>query len=137
MPWYGFIHPLAALATFAYGMTTAQISVSKLREWNFPLRRQRMRSTVFFLLCVGNLVLGFLATLLMRGRGLDIRLPAHLPLAIATTVLALLASVVTFGRPKRPGELSPVMRLHPALLVIAGVLMLTTAMLWLLKAFGV
>jgi hypothetical protein len=137
MPWYGFIHPILALATFGYGMRAAQVSVSKLRDWNFPLRRQRTRSTIFFLLCVANLVLGFLATLLMRGRGMkDFTISAHLPLAMATIVLALAASLVTFGQPKRPGELPPVMRLHPMLLVVAGVLILTMVLLGLLKAFG-
>jgi len=137
MPWYGFIHPILALATFGYGIRTAQVSSSKLREWNFPLRKQRTRSTVFFLLCVGNMVLGFVATLLMRGQGIDYTISAHVPLAIAATVVALGASLVTFGQPKQPGELPPIMRLHPGLLLVACVLMLTMGMLWVLKLFKV
>jgi len=137
MPWYAFIHPVLALATFGYGIRTAQVSSSKLREWNFPLRKQRTRSTVFFLLCVGNMAFGFLAKLLMRGQGMEYSISAHVPLAIATIVFALAASLVTFGRPKQPGELPPTMRAHPALLVIAGVLILTMGMLWVLKLFKV
>ena len=60
MPWYGFIHPVVAIATLVFGIMIAQTSMSRTEYWDFPLRRQRTRSTVYFLLCVANLIMGFL-----------------------------------------------------------------------------
>ncbi len=137
MPWYGFLHPILAVATMIYGIITAQTSVRRLTDWDFPLRRQRVRSTVFFLLCVANMVLGFIVALVLRVQSKMPALSFHVPLAITTVVLALAASLVTFGQPKTPGELPPVMRLHPWLLVVAVVVIMTMGFLGLLTVLGI
>lgn len=136
MPWYGFIHPVLAIVTLVHGVRTAQVGMSKALDWDFPLRRQRTRSVVFFLLCVANLVLGFAGSALLRGRGLDIRLTMHLPLAIVVVAFSLAAAVVTFIRAKRPGEVSGPAKFQHWLLIIPAVLILTMGLTGLLKAFG-
>lgn len=137
MPWYGFLHPALAIYTMVYGIITAQTSVRRLTDWDFPLRRQRTRSTVFFLLCVANMVLGFIVRIILRAGFRDVKLTFHVPLAITTIALALLASLVTFGQPKKPGELPGLMRLHPWLIVVAVVIIMTMGFLGLLSAFGI
>ncbi len=137
MPWYGFIHPALAVFTMVYGVKVAQVSISKFQDWNFPLRQQRARSTVYFLLCVGNMVLGFVVNLILHGQGFEVQFTFHMPLSIAVIVLALAASLVTFGRPRRPGELTPLLRLHPWLVVVSVVLIMTMGFIGLLAAFGV
>ena len=52
MPWYGFIHPLLAIGAIALGLVTAQTSLSKVSDWDFPMRRQRSRSIYFLMLCI-------------------------------------------------------------------------------------
>ncbi|MFO7675451.1 MAG: hypothetical protein R6X12_03940 [bacterium] len=136
MPWYGFIHPVLAVGTLVYGVRAAQVSMSKVLDWDFPLRRQRTRSIIFFLLCIANLIVGFAANALMRGRGLDVRLTAHLPLAIVVIAFALVAAVVTYTRPPRPGTVSGLMKLHHWFLIIPSVLILSMGFTGLLKAFG-
>ncbi len=136
MPWYGFIHPILAIFTLVYGFITAETSLRRLTDWDFPLRRQRTRSTVFFLLSVANMVLGFVVRLILRAISRDIKLTFHVPLAITTVILALAASLVTFSQPPKPGELPGPMRLHPWLLVLAVVMIMTMGFLVLLSAFG-
>lgn len=137
MPWYGFIHPVLAVGTMVYGIATAQTSIKRLGDWDFPLRRQRTRSTVFFLLCVANMVLGFVVRIILRAQASDVALTFHAPLAIITVVLALGASLVTFSQGKRPGELPNLMRLHPWLVVVAVVIIMTMGFIGLLKLFGI
>ncbi len=128
MPWYGYIHPLLAIATLALGLVTAQTSLSRITQWDFPFTTQRHRSIVFLLLTVANFVIGLLVTADLRGRGFDTRLTGHLPLAIITMVLALAAALVTFTR-SRSGEVSGAMRIHPLLMVAALTTIFTAGML--------
>ena len=137
MPWHGYIHPLLALITLAHGIWTARIGMSKVLDWDYPLRRQRGRSVVFLLLCVANLVFGFAANALLRGQDAAVHLTMHLPLAVAVTALALVAVIFTLIRPKRPGELSGPMKVHHWLMVIASVMVLTMALTGLLRLFGI
>jgi hypothetical protein len=128
MPWYGYIHPLFALAALALGLVTGQTSLSKLTHWDFPLRTQRYRSVFFFLMTVVNFVLGLIVATELRGHGFRTRLTGHTPLAVVTMVLAMLAAIVTFTR-GRSGEVSGMMRLHPLLVVAALALIFTSGML--------
>ncbi|HDQ99623.1 MAG TPA: hypothetical protein ENN51_04985 [candidate division WOR-3 bacterium] len=137
MPWYGYIHPLLALITLAHGIRTARVGMNKVLDWDYPLRRQRNRSIVFLLLCVGNLVLGFSVNVLLRGQDAAVHLTMHLPLAVAVTVLAVVAVICTFIRPKRLGELSGPMRIHHWLLIVASVMVLTMALTGLLRVLGI
>ncbi|UCG44221.1 MAG: hypothetical protein JSU73_06345 [candidate division WOR-3 bacterium] len=137
MPWYGFIHPLLAIATLVFGIMIAQTSMSRTEYWDFPLRRQRTRSIVYFLLCVANLVMGFLFATALRGRGVDVKLSLHVPLAIAATATALLAAAITFTRSRRPGELPGVMRYHGWFVAVSLAIVLTMAFTGVLAVFGV
>ena len=136
MPWYGFIHPLLAVAALVYGIRTAQAGMNKVLDWNFPLRRQRKNSIIFFLLCLANFGLGFAVNSVLRGREQQVELSLHWPLAIAVTGLALLAALIPFIRSRRPGEISEAMKIHHWLVIIASVLILTMGFIGLLKAFG-
>lgn len=135
MPWYGFIHPLMALSTLGLGLVTAQTSMSKITEWDFPLRRQRYRTVVFFLLTVANFIVGLLAMSALRGRGFQTKLTGHMPLAIVTMAVAMLASLVSFAR-HQPGGGGSVLRFHSILMVAALALILTTGFLTLLAFWG-
>jgi len=137
MPWYGWIHPVLAVGTMIYGVRIAQVSVSRLLEWNFPLRQQRTRTIIFFLLCVANLVLGFVVNAALRGQGRGVELTFHVPLAFIISGLSLFATVVTFARPRRAGEVPGLMKLHPWLVVIPVVGIMTAGFIGLLYAFGI
>lgn len=132
MPWYGFIHPVFALVSLVYGLAIGQVSLSKLGDWDFPLRRLRRRSFLFFVFCVGNLFLGLFVNLQLRSRGQGAALTAHLPVAIGVCIAAGLAVLVTFSRGK-PGEIPPLLRWHPILSVVSLGLILTNGFLVLLK----
>ena len=137
MPWYGLIHPLLAVGTLVLGIVTAQTSISRTEDWDFPLRRQRLRSVVFFLLCVANLILGLLVAAALRGRGVGVQLALHVPLAVGVVVFSLVAVVATFVPPRRPGELPSIMHFHAWFLVLPLVMMLTMGFIALLAAFGI
>jgi cytochrome c biogenesis protein CcdA len=81
-----------------------------------------------FLLTAVNFVVGLVANATMRGHGAGLKLTAHMPLGIVVMVLAAIAAVITFGR-SRSGELSPIMRWHPVLSVLALALTLTMGFL--------
>ncbi|OYD14961.1 hypothetical protein CH330_06960 [candidate division WOR-3 bacterium JGI_Cruoil_03_51_56] len=134
MPWYGFIHPALAIITMIYGVIIAQTSVSRLQDWNYPLRKQRSRSIVFFVLCIANLVLGYMVS---RAPRIDVKLTFHLPMAIIVSVLALFAMIATFTRSTKPGKLSPFMHWHPWFIIIGVVFTLTMGFIGLLAAFGI
>lgn len=137
MPWYGFIHPIVAIATLVFGIMTAQTSMSRTEYWDFPVRKQRMRSVVYFLLCIANLVMGFLFAAALRGRGVDVKLSLHIPLAIGASAMALLSAAVTFTRSRRSGELAPLMRYHGWFVAISLAMVLTMAFTGVLALFGV
>ncbi|MBM3314843.1 hypothetical protein FJY71_03245 [candidate division WOR-3 bacterium] len=119
-----------------YGLTVGQTSLSRLGEWDFPLRRLRWRTFFFFLLCIVNLLIGLFVNAQLRAQGRGIELTAHLLISIATCVLALLAALVTFS-PGRPGEIPPLLRWHPVLSVASLGLILTNGLLALLKILKV
>ncbi len=134
MPWYGFIHPVLAILTLIYGLNIGKVSLSRLGEWDFPLRRVRRRTFIFALLTILNLGLGLLVNTVLAGRGQRVELVAHLPLAILVSASALLATLVTFS--KGPlGELPPRMRWHPILITIGLALIMTMGFIALLKIF--
>ncbi len=133
MPWYGFIHPILAIITFVYGTTIAQLTISKLEEWDFPLHRLQKRSMIYFLLTLANLILGFLFNTILANQGRRIVLLAHSPMAVTATILALLATLVTRVKSRRPGELPPVIRWHPLLAIASLALIMTMGFLALLK----
>ena len=135
MPWYGFIHPLLAIGTFALGLVTAQTSLSKVSDWDFPLRRQRNRSIIFVLLCVANFGMGLFVNTALHGIHKGVKLSGHLTLSIIVLVAAFLAALVTFARSK-PGETPPLMRWHAVLSIAAVALILTMAFLTGLKLIG-
>jgi hypothetical protein len=135
MPWYGFIHPLLAVATIALGLVTAQTSLTKSADWDFPLRRQRSRSIIFVLLCVGNFAIGLFVNVALRGLHKGVKITGHLPLSIFVLVAAFLAALVTFAR-SRPGEISPLMRWHAMLSIAALAVILTMAFLGGLSLFS-
>lgn len=137
MPWYGFLHPALALFTMVYGVRVAQTSVSRLAEWDFPLRRQRTRTVIFFLLCVANLLLGFVVQIFLRAQAREVKLTLHVPFAAIVVVFSVLASLVSFSRPRQPGEVPELMRLHPWILILAIVVMMTMTIIALLALFGV
>ncbi len=137
MPWYGFIHPVFAVLTLVYGIVTARISLGSPEDWNFPLRRVRTRSVVYFLFCVANLVMGLMISSALRGRGVDVDLTFHVPLAVAALVLALLASLATFTRSRKPGELSSFMRFHGWIIAVSLAAILTMGFIGLLALFGI
>ena len=137
MSWYGFIHPVLAIATIVYGVRVAQTSMSKVLDWDFPLRRQRTRSIVFFFFCLVNFGLGLAVNAAMRGSGQDVSLTFHKPLAIIVCVFALVAAVLPFTRSRRPGELPGVMKLHHWFIIVPVVIILTMGFTGLLAAFGI
>jgi hypothetical protein len=136
MPWYGFVHPLLAIGTLAYGIVVGQTSLARINDWNFPLRRQRYRSVIFMMMVVANFVLGMVATALIRGTGRALKLPAHRPLAIVAVILAVLGAVVTFSQGRR-GEVASLMRLHPVIMVLVLVVLLTMGFVTALSVFGI
>jgi len=128
MPFYAFVHPALAVFTLVWGIAVGQVSLAKLAEWDFPLRRVRSRTIVYFLLCVANLGMGLVAAALLAGIGREPKLPLHLVLGIIVCVLALLAALTSFGR-SRPGEAPDLMRWHPILVVASLALILTQGFL--------
>ncbi len=136
MPWYAFIHPVLALGTIAYGVVTGQTSLSRINDWNFPMRQQRYRSVIFLILVAANFVIGLLVTALVRGTGRALKLPAHRTLAIVAIILAVLAALVTFSRGQR-GEVSSVMRLHPVIMILVLVVLFTMGFITALSVFGI
>ncbi|GEM_PF-614035 len=137
MPWYGFLHPIFAIITFVYGATIAQLTLSKLEEWDFPLRRLRQRTLIYFLLTLGNLVLGILFNTILASQGHQVKLLAHIPMAIAVCILALLATFVTHIRTQRPGELPHSIRWHPLFTVASLAIIMTMGLLALLKVLKI
>jgi hypothetical protein len=136
MPWYGFIHPVFAIVTMVYGIGTARTSMSKADAWDFPLRRVRTRTVIYFLLCVANLVLGYLMNAVLHGRGAAVKLTAHVPLAIAAVGLALVAAIFTFTRSRVPGQVSPLMKFQGWVLAVSMSAILTMAFVGLLALLG-
>jgi uncharacterized membrane protein YidH (DUF202 family) len=136
MPWYGFIHPLLAIGTIAYGVVTAQTSLARINEWNFPLRKQRYRSIIFLVMVVANFVVGFIVTAFIRGPGRELKLPGHRPLAIIAIILAIAAALVTFSKNQR-GEVSSTMRLHPIIMIVTLVVVFTMGFITILSLFGI
>ena len=137
MPWYGFIHPILAVFTAVYGIIITRTSISKLPGRDFPIRRQRFRSAAFFLLCVANMTLGFVVRTVLRGQSQDVKLIFHVPLAIGAVAFALLAVLVTLSRTKRPGRIPDVVGLHPWLLVVSIVLIMTMGFIGISSALGI
>lgn len=140
MPWYGYIHPLIAVTTIVHGLFIGRVSLSKLGEWDFPLRRVRARTFIYFVLCALNLLVGLIVGAAIKVQSLKmaelIRYPGHLPVAVSVCVLALLAVLSTFGRGK-PGEIPPLMRWHPVLIVASLGLAITNGFLVLLKVLRI
>ncbi len=136
MPWYGFIHPILALATIAYGVVTGQTSLARINDWNFPQRKQRYRSVIFLMMVAANFVIGLAATALIRGTGRELKLPVHRPLAITAIFLAVIAALVTFSQGKR-GEVSSLMRLHPVIMILVLVVLFTMGFITALSVFGI
>jgi hypothetical protein len=134
MAWYAFIHPVLAVAALGIGLVTAQTSLSKISDWDFPLRKQRSRTITFFLLCVANFGTGLFVNTALRDAGRGIKLTAHLPLSIAVMAITFVAALVTFSRSKL-GEVSPLMRYHSVLTTIALALILTMGFLGLIALF--
>jgi hypothetical protein len=134
MAWYAFIHPVFAVGALVLGLITAQTSLSKVNDWDFPLRKQRTRSIVFFLLCVVNFSAGLFVNTVLRGVHKGIQMTAHLPFSIAVLALSLLAALVTFG-PSKPGSVSPLLRYHSILTAIALALILTMGFIGLIMLF--
>jgi len=135
VPWYGFIHPIIALGTLALGLVTAQVSLSKVSDWDFPMRRQRGRSIYFLLLCLANFVMGLFVNMGLRGIHKGVELSGHMTLSIIVLVAALVAALITFTR-SQPGQTPPHMRWHATLMILAVALMLTMTFLTGLKIIG-
>ncbi len=135
MPWYGFIHPLLAIPTIWLGLVTAQTSLTKISDWDFPLRRQRYRSIIFVLLCVGNFAIGLFVNVALRGLHRGVKITGHLPLSIFVLAAALLAALITFAR-GRPGETPPIMRWHAVLSIATVAVILTMGFLGALNLFS-
>lgn len=135
MPWYGFIHPALALGTIALGLVTAQTSLSKVSDWDFPMRKQRSRSIAFLMLAIVNFILGLFVNMALRGIHKGVGLSGHLTLSIIVLVAALGAALVTFTR-SEPGQTPPHMRWHATLMIAAVALMLTMTFLVGLKLIG-
>ena len=113
---------LLVIVTLGLGLVTAQTSLSKISDWDFPLRRQRGRSIIFFLLCVANFAVGLFVNVALRDIHKGVKITGHLPL-------------VTFAR-SRPGELSPLMRWHSMLSIAALAVILTMGFLGGLSLFS-
>jgi fatty acid desaturase len=137
MRWYGYIHPLLAIVTLFYGVTIGQLALSRLDDWDFPLRRLRTRTLIYFILTVINIGLGLLFNFLLSQSGKPMKLLAHLPLAITVSVLALLATIITYSRSKKPGELAPSLRWHPLLITASLALIMTMGFTALLKVLKI
>jgi len=135
MPWYGFIHPVVAIGAIALGLVTAQTSISKVSDWDFPMRRQRSRSIAFLLLSIANFVMGLLVNMVLRSIHQGVVLSAHMTLSIIVLIAAFGAALLTFTRSK-PGQTPPHMRWHATLMVAAVALMLTMTFLVGLKLIG-
>jgi hypothetical protein len=135
MPWYGFIHPVIAIGTIALGLVTAQTSLSKVSDWDFPMRRQRSRSIAFLMLCIAGFVMGLLVNLGLRNIHKGVVLPGHMTLSIIVLIAAFGAALLTFTR-SEPGKTPPHMRWHATLMVAAVALMLTMMFLVGLKLIG-
>lgn len=136
MPWYGFIHPALAIGTLALGLVTAQTSLSRVSDWDFPMRRQRSRSIAFLMLCIANFVMGLLVNMGLRGIHKGVELSGHMTLSIIVLVAALGAALITFTR-SEPGKTPPHMRWHATILIAAVALMLTMTFLVGLKLIGI
>jgi len=134
MPWYGFIHPVLAVVTIGLGLVTAQTSLSKISDWDFPLRRQRGRTIIFFLLVIANFIIGLFVNAGLRVIHKGVNITGHLLLSIIVLAVGFLATLVTFAR-SRPGETPPLMRWHSMLLIAALALMLTMGFLGALNLF--
>ncbi|HTW92536.1 MAG TPA: hypothetical protein VMH22_12620 [bacterium] len=132
MPWYAFIHPVIAIGTIVLGLMTAQTSLSKVSDWDFPMRRQRSRSIAFLLLCIANFVIGLLANMALKNIHRGITLSGHKLVSIILLVAAFVAALLTFTR-SEPGQTPPHMRWHGTLLAASVALMLTMAFLIGLK----
>lgn len=135
MPWYGFIHPAAAIGTIALGLMTAQTSLSRVSDWDFPMRRQRSRTIAFLMLSIANFVMGLVVNLALRNIHKGVALSGHLTLSIIVTVLAFGATLLTFTR-SEPGKTPPQMRWHAMFMVTAVALILTMGFLTGLKLIG-
>ena len=135
MPWYGFIHPVIAIGSIALGLVTAQTSLSKVSDWNFPMRRQRSRSITFLLLCIANFVMGLLVNLGLRSIHKGVVLSGHMTLSIIVLVAAFGATLITFTS-SEPGKTPPHMRWHATFMIAAVALMLTMTFLVGLKLIG-
>jgi hypothetical protein len=135
MPWYGFIHPVLAIGTIALGLVTAQTSLSKVSDWDFPMRRQRRRTIYFLLLSIVNFVMGLVVNLALRRINRGVVLPGHLTLSIIVMVFALGATLLTFTR-SEPGKTPRHMSWHGTLVVAAVALILTMGFLTGLKLIG-
>jgi len=136
MPWYGFIHPVLAIGTLALGLVTAQTSLSKVSDWDFPMRRQRSRSIAFLLLCIANFIMGLFVNMGLRGIHKGVELSGHKTVSIVVLIMALGAALLTFTRSK-PGQTPPHMRWHATIMIAAVALMLTMTFLVGLKLIGV
>ncbi len=136
MPWFGFIHPIMALGTFVYGLFIGQVSMTKLDDWDFPLRRVKKRTLIYFVFTAISGIFGLVVNAILRSQGRGVVIFAHMPLGVATVVAALLALVVTTGK-RKPGELPQSMRWHPVLVVISLALIMTMAFTALLKVLRI
>ncbi len=114
---------------------TAQVSLSKVSDWDFPMRRQRSRSIAFLLLCIANFVIGLFVNMGLRVIHKEVALSGHLTLSIVVLVAAFVAALITFTR-SQPGQTPPQMRWHAVLTVLATALILTMAFLTGLKLTG-
>jgi hypothetical protein len=137
MPWFAYIHPLLAIFTLGFGLSIGQLSLSRLGDWDFPLRHLRFRTLLYFILTVVNLGIGLFVDTLLGVHGRAVKLLAHLPLAIAVAVLALLALLVTYGKSRKPGELAPALRLYPMLIIASLALIMTMGFTALLKVLKI
>jgi hypothetical protein len=135
MPWYGFIHPVIAIGSIALGLVTAQTSLSKVSDWDFPMRRQRSRSIAFLMLCIANFVMGLLVNMGLRNIHKGVVLSGHMTLSIIVLIAAFGAALLTFTR-SESGKTPPHMRWHATFVVAAVALMLTMTFLVGLKLIG-
>jgi hypothetical protein len=135
MPWYGFIHPVLAIGTLALGLVTAQTSLSKVSDWDFPMRRQRSRTIAFLLLCIANFIIGLFVNMGLRGIHKGVVLSGHMTVSIIVLIAALGAALLTFTR-SEPGQTPPHMRWHATIMIAAVALMLTMTFLVGLKLIG-
>ena len=136
MPWFGYLHPAVSLLTFVYGLRIAQVSLTRINDWDYPLRQQRNRTIAYFLLCVADFLLGLMFAVLIRGRGTELKLPGHMVLSMIVLVVTAVATIVTFGK-TRLGEVAPVTRTHPILMVTSLAGVLTLGFLAALRVFGI